>query len=248
MKSPLALTLLISFSNIFANDKLDYSIKIGDAYSSEKSLTDIVIEAVNKGVFKPNDYILRRDGNGTDGTLGSTFAQTYQYITDPNFLYVNSENARGLKFLLDKGLDPNQLTNDDQYNLLISAAQSCNLEAVKLLINKGVNPLLNVPDKVFSTVTTREQNGAGAASDSHFNYITQDLSIEEDACFNTFKYFVEVVGVDIKNHGCLSFSFPEPTTNKASVRYFNYMNTKFGANFSSDCEKSDTEQMKKAGF
>lgn len=247
MKLLLTLSMLLTLSEAIANDKLDYSLRIGATTRAEQSPATVIIESINKGVFKPNDYLLSRDGTVNKLSLGGILAQTFLFITDPNFLEVTKENTRGLKFLLDKGLDPNQLTKDDYYNLFISASHSCNLDAVKFLISKGVNPHQSIPDKFLPTVSTRELNGANAASDSHFNYITQDLPIEQDACFNTFKYFVEEIGFDIKNHGCMAFTFPE-TDDKAIVRYSNYMNSKFGPSFETECKKLDDKLMKEADF
>lgn len=247
MKLLLTLSMLLTLSEAMANDKLDYSLKIGATARAELSPASIIIESINKGIFKPNDYLLSQDGTLNKMSLAGILVQTFPFITDPNFLEVTKENARGLKFLLDKGLDPNQLTRDDSYNLLITAAVSCNLDAVKFLISKGVNPLQSIPDRDLPTVSTQELNGANAASGSQFNFITQDLPIEKDACFNTFKYFVDEIGLDIKNHGCMSFTFSD-TDDKAIVRYSNYMNLKFGPSFETDCKKLDEKQTKEAGF
>lgn len=236
-----SLSLITSFSSQ-ASLKSDYWIKIGTASRNEKSAVDIVIEAINKGIYKANDRTEDEKGNKYY-TLGSVFTETYPYITDPNFFKVTSENARGLKFLLEKGLDPNQKfiegLGSRNTTLLLAAAGSCNLEAVKLLIKYGADINASIPDK-FMPVASRESNIVTEARGSNMNFITQDVSIDQDLCFQTFKFLIEDVGINIRERGCTAFSELDGR-NKAIVRYFNYVNEKFGKDFTDKCYKLDDE-------
>lgn len=245
MKTKIALLWILVLLSVdsFANDRMDYSGKIVDAFLEERSPTSVIVEAINKGIFTANDYTLDLSGDPSY-SLGVMLAESNKDLRGENFFIVNKENSNGLRFLLERGLDPNQKTTNDYYDLVLSAAGSCNLDAVKILLKAGA--VSRSYPTVLPTVFTRDNNGANIASRSSFNIITSRLPVELDTCFNTFKFFVEIAGLDLSKNGCMGVSDIDPSG--AQSRYFNYINEKYGASFSKECNKLDRDLMKKAGF
>lgn len=247
MKITFIIFSILFFSlEVLANEQQKYSNRALELRFTEKSPAPLFIEAVSKGVFMPNDYLLTGGGEGLEGRIGSSLAyllvDTYQETSEENLYIVNSENVKGLNFLLSKGLNANLYDKTIKESLIISAAGSCNLEAVKSLIKYGANPLRNDPEILIPKVTARFINGANNAALSPFNAYTENLPIEKDICFNTFKFFMENIGVDLKHNGCGIFISSDAVINWED-RYYKYIKNKYGPDFLTDCEKLQDKQL-----